>query len=145
MAVEEVVLSVPGHPDGFGASDASPTPANGALERVVRDYFASARARNRRAIGGWMRRRRRERYDLALKTLVKTIATEASRNVTDRSARLDARTQIYASVMSLVRMIAKDHLTIIGRARRTLLWAFAFAIVGVAGVVYTVNAALANG
>ena len=91
MAVEEVVLSVPGHADGVNASAGSPAPAGGALERAVQDYFASARARDRLAIGGWMRQRRRERYDLALKTLVKTIATEASRNVTDRSARLDDR------------------------------------------------------
>ena len=94
MAVEEVVLSVPGHADGVNASAGSPAPAGGALERAVQDYFASARARDRLAIGGWMRQRRRERYDLALKTLVKTIATEASRNVTDRSARLDVRTQV---------------------------------------------------
>ena len=145
MAVEEVVLSVPGHADGVNASAGSPAPAGGALERAVQDYFASARARDRLAIGGWMRQRRRERYDLALKTLVKTIATEASRNVIDRSARLDVRTQVYASVMSLVRVVASDQLAVIGRARRMLGWALAFAVVGVAGVTYTVDTLIANG
>jgi hypothetical protein len=145
MAVEEVVLSVPGHSDGVTAPAASTAPASEALEHIVRDYFAKARARDRIALGGWMRDRRRERYDLALKTLVKAIATEASRNVEDRGARVYARTQIYASVMSLVRMVASDHLVVIGRARRMLCWALAFAVVAVAGVVYIVDTLIGNG
>lgn len=137
MAVEEVVLSIPGHPDRSGESEESVAGASGAFEAVVRGYFDSARGRDRPAMGDWIRRRRRKRFDLALKTLVKTIATEASRKVVDRGARLDVRTQVYGSVMSLVQAMTDDHLIAIRRARRTLRWGLAFAALGATGIAYT--------
>jgi hypothetical protein len=149
MAVEEVVLSVPGHPQSWTepqserhASEGSPADPSGTLEPVVRDYFVSARATDRLAVGNWIRRRRRERFDLALKSLVKTIAMEASRKVPDRAARLDVKTQVYGSVMGLAQAMSRDQLIVIRRARRTLRWGLAFAAIGVTGVMFTL---IANG
>jgi hypothetical protein len=140
MAVEEVVLSVVGHADRSEASGGSPVDGTGTLERLIRDYVDSARAQHRFAIGSWMRRRRRQRYDLALKTLVKTMASEASRNVPDRTARLGVRTQVYGSVMLLARTMASDHLIIVGRARNMLRWGLALAAIGTTGAIYTLIA-----
>jgi hypothetical protein len=144
VAVEEVVLSVPGDPNGCEdpASGISPSGTTDGLERVVREYFKSARARGGLALSDRMRQRRHERFDIALKTLVKTMATEASRPVAERPLRLDVRTQVYAYMMTLVRIMARDHLIVIRRARRTLRWGLAFATVGAVGFLYTL---IANG
>ena len=140
MAVEEVVLSVVGHADRSEVSGGSPVEGTGTLERLIKDYFDSVRARDRFAIGSRMRRRRRERYDLALKTLVKTMASEASRNVPDRAVRLGVRAQVYGSVMLLVRTMARDHLIAVGRARSMLRWGLALAAIGTTGAIYTLIA-----
>ena len=114
----------------------------GDLERLVAGYLKAARVRDRLALTQRARQRRQERFQLALKTLAKGMATEATRTVHERPLRLDIRTRIYGTMMVLARVTSEDHLAVVGRARNTLRWALSIAVLGFAGIVFTV---LANG
>jgi hypothetical protein len=77
------------------------------------------------------------RFEQAAKTVVKSIATEASRVVVDRPARTDVRTRFYAAAMVLVRAVSIDQQKVLERSRRRLRWSAALAIVGLLGICWT--------
>ena len=143
MPVEQITLSAVAAPDRWTNADVD-LQESGSPEITVlaRSYLRAARARDRFAFTRNGRVRRRERFEQAAKTVVKSIATEASRGVVDRPARADARTRFYAGAMVLVRVVSIDQQKILARSRRRLRWSAVLAIVGLLGVWWTL---VANG
>jgi len=140
MAVEEITLSAVRKP-GRWTDEAEVIPAerespSGAQEMAVlaKAYLAAARARDRFAFTRKGHARRRERFDQAVKTVVKTIASEASRIIEDRPARLEVRTRLYVGVMVLTNAVSIDQMRLLERSRRNLRWSVGLAIVGLLGI-----------
>lgn len=150
MAIEEITISAPGEPDGPGGADqrsASNQAASDAMEpldirRLARNFLKAARARDRLVFTQRGRKRRQERFNQALKSIVKDMATEASREVRSRSGRLEVRTRVYTTMMVLAKAVAEDQLRMIGRSRSSLRWGVGLIILGLGCIVFTL---VANG
>lgn len=144
MAIEEITLSAVGDPDRWndatadnGNDERGATAGTREMAAFARAYVKAARARNRFAFTRRGQERRRERFDKAAKTIVKSIATEAARVVVDRPARLEVRTRIYSGVMVLTKAVSVDQLKLIDRSRRRMRWSLALAGIGLAGISWT--------
>jgi hypothetical protein len=140
MAVEEITLSAVGKPERWN-DEAEIIPVERESLRdtqgmavLAKAYLKAARARDRFAFTRKGKARRRERFDQAVKAVVKTIASEASRIVDDRPARLEVRTRLYVGVMVLTNAVSIDQLRLLERSRRTLRWSVGLAIVGLLGI-----------
>ena len=143
MAVEQITLSAVAAADRWTNDDVDlEERGSHEITALVRTYLNAARARDRFAFTRNGRARRRERFEQAAKTVVKSIATEASRVVVDRPSRADARTRFYAGAMILVRAVSIDQQKILARSRRRLRWSAVLAIVGLLGICGTL---VANG
>lgn len=140
MAVEEITLSAVGKPNRRNddaenlSGEREPLRDAKELGALAEAYLAAARARDRFAFTRKGQARRRERFDQAVKTVVKTIASEASRVLDDRPARLEVRTRLYVGVMVLTNAVSIDQLRLIERSRRTLRWSVGIAVVGLLGI-----------
>lgn len=141
--MEEITLAVPNtfsdSPGASAPSGTGPGGAPGELERMARAFLAAARSRDRLALTERTRRRRQENFELQLKRLVKTVASETAGTVPDRRARADVRTRIYAAMTVVVRLAAQDQRRTARRARLVLRWAMASAGVGAAGTLFTLK------
>jgi len=144
LPVEEITLSVPQSLAEWSRGDDERTPKsdvnNEKVERVSKlggAYLNAVRARDRFALTNKGRMRNRERFNQSLKAVVKNVATDASCAVEDPSARLEIRIQIYAAVMQLAKVMSKDQLDIIMRARTRFCWSLAVAAVGLLGITST--------
>lgn len=138
MAVEQITLSSVAAPVRATNDDVDlEERGSHEIATLVRTYLTAARARDRFAFTRNGRARRRERFEQAAKTVVKSIATEASRGVVDRPVRADARTRFYTGAMVLVRAVSIDQQQVLERSRRMLRWSAIFAIVGLLGIWWT--------
>ena len=143
MPVEQITLSADAAPDRWTNDDIDlKERGSHEITALVRSYLKAARARDRFAFTRNGRARRRDRFEQTAKTVVKSIATEASSVVADRVARADARTRFYAGAMVLVRAISIDQQKVLERSRQRLHWSAILAIVGLLGICGTL---IANG
>jgi uncharacterized membrane protein len=141
MPVEEITLSTVGKP--HRNDEAQITGERGATREaeeiavLARAYLEAAHARDLFAFTRKGRARRRERFDQAVKTVVKTIASEAARIVHDRPARLEVRTRLYVGVMAFTNAVSIDQQRLLARSRCNLRWSVGLAIVGLLGICGT--------
>ncbi|MGD8417425.1 MAG: hypothetical protein PVH91_10230 [Pseudomonadales bacterium] len=132
MAIEEITLSVPQVlPDsGIAYQSEHERQATGPDLQVGRRYRQILRERDRFT---WTRRgraRREEVFDVAYRSLVKQMAKDATEAIRDRSARLQSRTRIYATLTELLTISAEDQRRARYRARRTMTWGIGLAAFG---------------
>ena len=145
MPIEEITLSAPCEPEQQTTADsdkAQGQPDETDVARHARAYLQAARTRDRVSCTQRGRQKRLEQFDQTVKTLVKSIATEASRNITDRSERLDVRTRIYSGVMVLAKAISHDQRTMLDRSRTSRRRSLILATLGLLGIGMTL---VANG
>jgi len=139
MAVEEITLHAVALPRRTKREE---QPKNkGAepedLDPIVRDLVTAIRQRDRLVLTEKSRLRNQNRFTLALKSLVKAMATQGAARVRDRDSRVIIRNELYSSTMSLVQALADDQQTLLRRSRRLLKWGLASATIGVLGVLTT--------
>ena len=149
MPVEEITLWAPGeagHRDAENdaactrvLSADSPPVIQGQLQRRYREI---TRERDRFALTDRGRRRRREAFDVTMKSLIKQAATEASQAIPDRPDRLDARIRIYAIMTELTSAVVRDHESVVRRGRKSTVWG---ACIGAAGLLAFVITLIVNG
>ena len=142
--IEEIILSVPGaEPVLEGrrsadriddVDDVECAVDTGSEDEIARSYSEMVQQRDRFGFTRKSRQRRQDTFETAYRSLVKQIATEATRGIRDRSSKLRARTQIYKSVMALVQSSARDQKTKAKRTRRLFRWSLAVAGTGVFGL-----------
>lgn len=139
--IEEIILSVPGaktvlkgRRSADRIDDIDSTVDTGSEDEIVRSYREMVQQRDRFGLTRKSRQRRQDTFEAAYKSLVKQIATEATRGIRDRSSKLRVRTQIYKSVMALVQSSARDQKTKAKRTRRLFRWSLAVAGTGVFGL-----------
>lgn len=145
MPIEEITLSAPCEPEQRTTAESDTAQGQPGETDVVRDaraYLQAARVRDRFSCTQRGRQKRLEQFDQTVKTLVKSIATEASRNITDRSERLDVRTRIYSGVMVLAKAISHDQRTMLDRSRTSRRRSLILATLGLLGIGMTL---VANG
>jgi hypothetical protein len=145
MAIEEITLSAPCEPEqptSVDSDKAQGQPGETGVARNARAYLQAARARDRVSCTQRRRQKRLEQFEQAVKTLVKSIATEASRDITDRSERLDVRTRIYSGVMVLAKAISHDQRAMLDRSRTSRRRSLTLAALGLLGIGMTL---VANG
>lgn len=139
--IEEIILSVPGaktvlkgRRSADRIDDIDSTVDTSSEDEIVRSYREMVQQRDRFGLTRKSRQRRQDTFEAAYKSLVKQIATEATRGIRDRSSKLRVRTQIYKSVMALVQSSARDQKTKAKRTRRLFRWSLAVAGTGVFGL-----------
>ena len=144
MAIEEITLSAPCEPEQPTTADSDKTQDQRCetdVSRHARAYLQAARARDQ--VSSTQRGQKRlEQFEQTVKTLVKSIATEASRDIPDRSERLDVRTRIYSGVMVLAKAISHDHRAMLDRSRTSRRRSLILAALGLLGIGMTL---VANG
>ena len=138
--MEEITLWAPGEAPQINAHDAPPQSAHRDSQRVHRPdqlerrYLASLRERDRFAFTARGRRRRRERYQAAMKRLAKEVAVAVSRPVSERKERTAASIRTYAATMALIEAASRHHKVAARRARAATRNSLILAMLAVAGL-----------
>ena len=139
--IEEIILSVPGaepvlegRRSADRIDDVDSAVDTGSEDEIVRSYREMVQQRDRFGLTRKSHQRRQDTFETAYRSLVRQIATEATRGIRDRSSKLRARTQIYKSVMALVQSSARDQKAEAKRTRRLFRWSLAVAGTGVFGL-----------
>ena len=139
MAVEEITLHPVRLPKLVKRTEASPEddPGPEDLNPIVRDYMAAIRLRDRFALSTKSQQRNQDRFDLRLKTLVKTMATQASSRVRDHDSRTVIRTEIYTLTMMLVQALSEDQRVRLRKSRRIMKWGSMLGVLGILSILTT--------
>jgi hypothetical protein len=141
MRIEQITLTVPAEPDEVITVQAEPpVRADDDSDRVeladvVRDYLAAVRARDRFALTERTRVRRRERFGLAVRSLAKNLATEATRTENDKIVRNALRARVYTTMAALLDTVSRDQLKLSRRARGCMRWGVGLALFGLGCLV----------
>ncbi len=132
MAIEEITLSVPQSHSGsdWGRQEETACEAVNPDDRTVSRYRRMLRDRNRFTWTQRGRRKRQEAFEVAYRSLIKQLAKELTESIADRSARLDTRTRIYASLTGILAVSTADQRRMRERASRLFGWGLILAVVG---------------
>ena len=136
MAVEEITLHPVRLPELVKRSESPPDndPGPEDLNPIVRDYVTAIRHRDRFTLSAKSHQRNQDRFDLTLKTLVKTMATQASSRVRDHDSRMIIRTEIYSLTMMLVQALSEDQRVCLRKSRQIMKWGMILGALGILGV-----------
>ena len=143
MAIEEITLSVP--MTGRAETESVDLPDSRSADRdaansFLKSYRKLVRDRDRLVFGKRLKRRRQENFEVGFKSLVKKLAQEATAGITDRPARLAARTRIYISIVGLAYAASEDHRRARAAAGRTMKWGIAIGAIGILAMAYNIVA-----
>lgn len=140
MAIEEITLSVPqAVPDAdWQRPERTAFDAVNPDDRVVGRYRRILRDRNRFSWTRRGRQKRRETFEVAYRTLVKQLAKELTESIGDRSARLDTRTRIYASVTGILAVTTAEQQRCRRQSSKLFGWGLVLAGMGLTALGTTV-------
>lgn len=143
MAVEEITLSVPqAVPHGDRQAERSACDMVNPDDRMVGRYRRILRDRNRFSWTRRGRQKRRETFEVAYRSLVKQLAKELTESIGDRSARLDTRTRIYASLTGILAITTAAQNRYQDQSSRLFGWGLVLAGVGMSALGATLYLAV---